>query len=224
MFMRQSKAPKSGPDDPPSPSFAVSPPPTKKGKRKRERSPGETTTGAGASQAAAATSPSAKHVKAEDPVKPEAVEYVDVSEGNSDIEILPTGALQSSSTRPSKAKEESDTSPSSSQQRQGSIPPILSFSPPPNQLPRRSSKCVPPHLSQLLVLWSSADVVGCPSSLRPPRGYARNRKNPSRRPSRRPRLLRSSPKPNKSSTSHFSIASLHLFCFSVDCATVCSDR
>ena len=93
MFMRQSKAPKSEPVAP-CPSFAaVSPPPsTKKGKSKRERSPVETT--AGSSQAAA-TSPSAKHVKAEDPVKPKAVEVedVDASEADSDVEIL-TGPLQ----------------------------------------------------------------------------------------------------------------------------------
>jgi hypothetical protein len=49
----------------------------------------------GGSQAAA-TSPSAKHFKAEDPVKPEAIEVedVDASEADSDVEIL-TGPLQS---------------------------------------------------------------------------------------------------------------------------------
>ena len=94
MFMRQSKAPKSEPHSP-SPSFTVvSPPPsTKKGKRKCEGSPVETMTGG---SQAAATSPSAKHIKAEDPVKPEAIEVedVDASEADSDVEIL-NGPLES---------------------------------------------------------------------------------------------------------------------------------
>ena len=50
--------------------------------------------------------------------------------------------------------------------------------------------------------WSGADV----ENLRPPRGHARNRKNPSRRPSRRPRLLC-----QNLIRSHFSTTSLHLF-------------
>jgi hypothetical protein len=93
MFMRQSKAPKSEPHTPSSSFAVISPPSTKKGKRKRERSPVETMTGG---SQAAATSPSAKHVKAEDPVKPEVIEVedVDASEADSEVEIL-TGPLES---------------------------------------------------------------------------------------------------------------------------------